>query len=237
MNNKRIKFLSVIKNDNISEVRFCCVLGVFGVYKKYKNENEECNIITRLQYDNIVKLLYRGNDYFITKCYEGDLSSKTFDNNILQSSHMQMINALTKLQKNSVAHLDIHSKNIFWTKTSKSEIDGIKTYGFLFVLGDFEVAKTTFRDSNKIIVKDQYLLFDGNTKSKNSIPIDFHTDLLDLKRCYFYKDFQQTRYFDMFLRNFTTFSFLEPFITVRKELFLAEELLRLITCAYKEKII
>lgn len=265
---KTTAILAPIKITLCSSIWFCCFKGSLAVYKEYKTENNECLILKQIKHDNIVNLLKcgltSGFNYIITNCYEGDLSNINEQDDILQSSHSQITNALVHLQKNHISHSDIHAKNIFWKRTNNYEIGGIKSTGFLFVLGDFEFSKSfqvTIKNSSygkRIQVRKsdlffndtrEYILWPGKVSNDRykyissigilmkSIPIDYHNDLLCLKRCYLdYNCFGKTSYYTLFIKNFKTFSFSKPFSTNQIELFLAEEMMKLIKNFINESI-
>lgn len=249
-----ITLLSPIKSTNFIEVWFCCFKSTLAVFKNYKNSFlcNELQILRECNHRNVVKILGSGkinNDYyFVTKCYEGDLSNfPNFSENVFKTSHFQMIRALIFLQKKSITHSDIHPRNIFWTKKGQS---------FLFVLGDFEFGKSFTIENlitgksygKRIFLRNKYLSFSDCREHiysrirrkgdevkkyvtsikvlKESIPLDYHYDLLCLKRCYHTYNFK-TSYYKEFINNFVTFCFSKPFVTSRKELFLAEELYKL----------
>jgi Serine/threonine protein kinase len=202
-----------------------------------------------------VTFLDCGPSYIVTPKYDGDLLDLPYNEDLFISSHRQMVNALSILHREFIVHSDIHPKNIFWHKTKRSRVDNIMTFGIIFVLGDFEFSKlfdpfpTTLPKSygQRIhIIKDElcfldvreYILVSCKKQNKckkyitsindllNTIPVDYHEDLLQLKRCYFkYDKFKRTEYYEKFIRSFRTFSFEKAFVTKRKELFLAEYLL------------
>jgi Protein kinase domain. len=233
-------------------VWFCCYKSELGVYKK----TDEYKILRKINGENIVRLLTSGLNYIITKCYEGDLETLSdSSNNVLESSHSQIVTALTILQNASIVHSDIHPKNILWSRTEKDKIDGIETHGIVFALSDFEFAKSYDEDNvsydKRIKIRKKYLLFDETREyiltskrrksddltkyvtslkfTKDSIPIGYHEDLLSLKRCFLkYNSFRNTEYYNKFIKSFTSFCFLKPFRTQRKELFSAAELSKLI---------
>lgn len=253
--------LAPIKRTSRSEIWYCCFKGKFAVYKEYKTQQptNEYQILKSINYsENIMKIFKIGKIsnriYLISKCYEGDFSNVPIKNEILQMSHLQILSAIKKLQETDIVHGDIHAKNIFWTKTAT---------GFLFVLGDFEFSESykidrynksygkriyfvknclSFGDTREhFLVRDKkrsnrmYKFVTSTLLLTRSIPVDYHKDLLALKRCYLgFEDFRKTTYYQTFIKSFTSFSFLTSFTTTRKELFLAEEMLKFINSTIKE---
>jgi serine/threonine protein kinase len=249
------KMLVPIKKTSQADVWFCCFNKTIAVYKEHKVPSEECKLLRQLNSKNIVSLLSSGSNYIILECYQGDLSNiGDVSDKVLESSHSQMINALRFIQEKSIIHTDIHQKNIFWTRTTAPKIDGISTRGFRFVLGDFGGSKSyplgnnygkrihfegnqlAFLDNREYVLTNKKKITDTRVKYvtdinelTTSFPTEYHDDLLALKYCYVnYKKFSITEYYGVFIKNFIAVQFTKPFNIDRKELFLADEMMKLI---------